>query len=128
MNPLNNSDLFAAVPSCTVEQLAPRLCDALAVVRDYCEALHVPFKINSAYRSQVYEKTKGRSGASSHCKGLAVDLAAVNHDHRRLLVFGLLSAGFRRIGIARTFIHADMDDAKAPSMWLYDPSNNSKTF
>jgi hypothetical protein len=36
------------------------------------------------------------------------------------IVRGLLDAGFTRIGIAKTFIHAD-DDAESPQqvMWLY---------
>lgn len=128
MRPLENSDLSTAVPACSVDQLAPCLLDALAVVRDWCDVVGVPFKINCAYRSREWDLSKGRSGNSSHCKGLAVDLAAVNHEHRRKLVNVLAQCGFERIGIAKTFIHADLDDEKAPSMWLYDRNNLNITF
>lgn len=128
MTPLSNADLSGAVPACTVDQLQPCLLDALAVVRDWCETVGVPFKVNCAYRSKEWDLAKGRSGNSSHCKGLAVDLSAVNHNHRRLLVNALANCGFERIGIAKTFIHADLDSDKAPSMWLYDRNNLNVTF
>lgn len=128
MRPIQNSDLSSAVPRCTVDQLHPRLLDALAVLRDWCDILDVPFHVNCAYRSRDWDLAKGRSGKSSHCKGLAVDLRAVNHNHRRLLVNALAHCGFQRIGIAKTFIHADLDDEKAPSMWLYSDVDLNKTF
>ena len=35
------------------------------------------------------------------------------------MVNALLNAGFRRIGIANTFIHADLDKQKPHAIWLY---------
>lgn len=86
------------------------------------------FKINSAFRSLAWEKEKGRNGRSSHCKGIAVDIGVANHQQRLYILVALLSVGFRRVGIAKTFIHVDDDDSKVPSLWLYDPQNLSKTF
>lgn len=128
MRPLENSDLVGCVPACTVDQLAPQLRDALAVIRDWCETVDIPFHVNCAFRSRAWDLAKGRSGNSSHCNGLAVDLRCVNHAHRLPLLESLSNVGFRRIGIAKTFIHADMDDAKPDSLWLYDPNNLNITF
>lgn len=83
------------------------------------------FKINCAYRSLAYEKEKGRSGRSSHCKGLAVDIGVANHNDRLFIVRALVLTGFRRIGIARTFIHVDDDPDKNFSLWLYDESGRT---
>lgn len=88
---------------------------------DYARALAgFPFIINSAYRCRSYEISMGRSGTSSHCKGLAVDLRCDSDYKRLIMVQNLLRAGFRRIGIAKTFIHADLDKDKSPCIWLYD--------
>lgn len=86
------------------------------------------FKINSAYRSLAWEKAQGRNGRSSHCKGIAVDIGVSNHQHRLYILVALLTVGFRRVGVAKTFIHVDDDDSKVPSLWLYHPDNLSKTF
>jgi hypothetical protein len=38
---------------------------------------------------------------------------------RSILLPALIHAGFTRIGIAKTFIHADVDDKKPNAIWLY---------
>lgn len=73
-------------------------------------------------------KSKGRNGRSSHCKGIAVDIGVSNHQQRLYIVAALISVGFRRIGVGKTFIHVDDDESKVPSMWLYDKDNYSITF
>ena len=79
-----------------------------------------PFIVNSAFRSVQYEKEHLRSGTSSHCKGLAVDLRCHSDRARCTIIKCLMRAGFRRIGIAKTFIHVDSDKSKNDSIWLYD--------
>lgn len=116
-------DLSSARPVCCLEQLDPRLIEVATSLYSF-----YPFKINSAYRSVEYEKSKGRPGTSSHCKGLALDIAVGDHRQRYLLVSELVRLGVRRIGIAKSYIHFDVDPDKSPSIWLYDPSNPSKTF
>ena len=79
-----------------------------------------PFIVNSAFRTVEYELAHNRSGSSSHCKGLAVDLHCISDRARCTIVKCLLRAGFRRIGIAKTFIHVDYDKSKNDAIWLYD--------
>lgn len=116
-------DISTASPRCGLTDLDPRLIEVGNKVYE-----KVPFVVNCAYRSVEWDKSKGRPGTSSHCKGLALDIKAVDHRQRLELVGALISCGVRRIGIAKTFIHFDVDPDKAPSMWLYNPDNVNKTF
>jgi len=79
----------------------------------------VPFKINSGYRTTKHNQKIVGSPTSSHLGGWAVDIHCDNSGYREKIVYSLMLAGFRRIGIANTFIHADMDPFKSTAMWLY---------
>lgn len=80
----------------------------------------VKLRISSAFRSPEFEKSRGRDGSSSHCKGLAVDILCKDNRERFALVSKALCLGFPRIGIAKTFVHLDMDyDKPHPRIWLY---------
>jgi uncharacterized protein YcbK (DUF882 family) len=80
----------------------------------------VPFVITSGLRCRVHNKRVGGSPSSSHIDGLAVDIKADNSNHRHMILKGLLEAGFKRIGIAKNFIHADCDNTKPQQLtWLY---------
>ena len=57
---------------------------------------------------------------SSHLKGLAVDIHIGGSDDRFALYEALRKVGFKRLGVAKTFIHADIDPDKSPDvMWVY---------
>ena len=87
---------------------------------EYARALcGFAFRINSAYRSFDYEQSKGRTGSSSHCKGVAVDISCYAPDRRYILVQNLLRAGFTRLGISDKFVHADIDMDKPACIWIY---------
>lgn len=116
-------DLSRCAPRCELADLDPRLIAKAIEVYKKC-----PYVINCAYRSVEWDKSKGRSGSSSHCKGLAMDIKAVEHRFRLNLITALIECGVRRIGIAKTFIHFDVDPDKAPSMWLYHPDNVNKMY
>lgn len=111
------TDWNNAVPSCSSSDMSEELISRLEYARALCG---FSFKITSAFRSVDYELEKGRTGSSSHCKGLAVDISCYSDDRRYILVQNLLRAGFTRIGIASTFIHADIDFSKNASIWLYE--------
>lgn len=117
--------LGTAVPACQVSDMDAAFLDKLLLAQ---KMYGKKFHINSAFRSVAWEKQKGRSGRSSHCKGIAVDIGTSSHLERMYIIAALLLSGFRRIGIARTFIHVDDDPKKSPSMWLYHPEDLTKTF
>lgn len=79
----------------------------------------VTYKINSGCRCPAHNQAVGGSPTSSHLAGLALDIACSNDRQRGALLNGLINAGFRRIGLARTFIHVDIDPAKPAAVWLY---------
>jgi zinc D-Ala-D-Ala carboxypeptidase len=80
----------------------------------------IPFKINSGYRSKARNLlVKGRVG-SSHLVGKAVDIAYYGSRERYLIIKSLMEVGITRFGIAKTFIHCDVDNNKDEDViWLY---------
>ncbi len=80
----------------------------------------VPFNIESGYRCPVHNAEVGSRPTSSHIKGLAVDIVAIDSRSRFLILAALIKAGFTRIGTGKTFIHVDDDGDKAQNVaWLY---------
>ena len=81
----------------------------------------VPFKINSGYRTKEWNLKVGGRVGSSHLKGLAVDIHCNNSRNRALIINALMEVGVNRFGIARTFIHCDVDKNKDQDViWLYN--------
>ena len=86
-----------------------------------------PIHINSGFRTPAHNEAVGGkmpdengNGGSSHLKGLAVDISCNNSSDRFDLINCLLDVGFSRIGIANSFIHADIDFDKAQGViWTY---------
>lgn len=104
-------------PPCSLQDMDQQLMRQLDAAR---EAAGIPFVLNSAYRSVAYEKSKGRAGTSSHCRGLAVDIRCNSDANRWKVVAALMDNGFTRIGISRTYVHADLDRAKTQRViWHY---------
>ena len=106
---------------CDDEYCINKMSPILLKKLDHARSLAgVPFNITSSWRSE--EKNKAINGASnsSHLRGNAVDIACDSSSKRHSIVLALLSAGFNRIGIAKTFIHADVDkDLPQKVIWTY---------
>ncbi len=104
------------------KQMSEKILDMLDLAR---EKFDKPIKITSGFRTEAYNqdlKARGykASSKSSHLKGLAVDIHCNNSKDRFELVDILLDVGFNRIGIANTFIHADIDEDKQSHLiWTY---------
>jgi len=96
-----------------------KIMDALflAQLDNAREHAGVPFKINSGKRCPAHNAKVG-STSKNHTSGKACDIECLTGPHRLKIVMGLIRAGFRRIGISKTFIHADSMDEMA-SIWLY---------
>jgi zinc D-Ala-D-Ala carboxypeptidase len=79
-----------------------------------------PIKINSGYRTVARNKKIGGVPDSSHLKGLAADISCKNSKDRFTLLGLLIDAGFKRIGVASSFIHVDIDKTKSQDLiWVY---------
>ena len=104
------------------KNMSPEILEMLDLAR---EKYDKPIKITSGYRTKAYNeglKERGYKAASnsSHLKGLAVDIHCNNSNARFELVDILLDVGFNRLGIANTFIHADIDKDKPQNLiWTY---------
>jgi uncharacterized protein YcbK (DUF882 family) len=91
-----------------------------------------PIQVTSGYRTEAHnekvggvQKTYDDNGnvvnkGSSHLYGLAADIACTNSADRFHLVQLLMLHNIKRIGIAKTFIHIDVDPDKAQNViWTY---------
>jgi uncharacterized protein YcbK (DUF882 family) len=86
----------------------------------------IPFKISSGYRTNEYNQSLSARGYSaspnsSHLKGEAADIVCKSSKDRWTIITALQEAGFKRIGIASTFIHVDSSDLwkASPVIWTY---------
>lgn len=80
----------------------------------------MPFVINSAVRTEAHNAKVGGKPNSAHTRGYAVDIKVRNGLERMKVVNALLQAGFTRIGVARTFVHADNDPSLPQNvLWTY---------
>ena len=82
------------------------------------EKANMPFRINSGYRCAKHNKAVGGVPNSSHLLGMAVDIAGIGVK-KETIINALKDVGFERIGIARTFVHADVDHSKPIGTWYY---------
>ena len=111
------SEFKQCVPACSLQDMNQSTMKKLDAAREYAG---IPVVLNSAYRSVEYEKSKGRKGTSAHTLGRAVDIRCNTDANRFKLIHALYRAGFTRIGIGKTFIHADDSPRhKQNVLWHY---------
>jgi len=79
-----------------------------------------PMRITSGFRTKTHNKKVGGVKSSSHLKGLAADIACSESKDRFDMIKALLEVGFKRLGVAGTFIHVDIDKNKSQNViWTY---------
>lgn len=116
--------LSACVPSCELSDIHP---DLVEYIRRAQHIAGFTFTITSAFRPKSWEFSKGRNGSSSHTKGLAVDISTNDSHTRYKVLVSLACVGVSRLGVGKSFIHADIDETKAhPIIFHYYDSENSK--
>ena len=115
-------EFLKCTPACTIEQMQPHFIAYLDFLR---EKINKPIVLLSCYRSVEHEKSRGRAGTSSHCKGLAADIKNFGTSYLTKLLPVLLSQSVFRVGIYPTFIHIDLDNSKPNAIWL---SNDLRDF
>ena len=80
----------------------------------------IPFVITSGTRCENHNYREGGKKDSAHLTGYAVDIKTLDGVARYKVVKALLDVGFNRIGIAKSFIHADNDPMKPQNViWEY---------
>jgi hypothetical protein len=104
-------------PPCSLQDMDQQFIRQLDAAR---ASAGIPFVLNSAYRSLAWELSKGRSAKGDHPQGRGVDIRCNTSANRMKIVRALLDNGFRRIGIANTYVHAGLGkDLPQDVMWDY---------
>ena len=108
---------FECKCGCEENRISDKLISMLDDARDIAK---VPFTITSGFRCKEHNKEVGGKDESSHTKGLAVDISATDSRQRYAILNALIAVGFDRVGIAKNFIHADIDTSKVSEViWMY---------
>jgi hypothetical protein len=107
------SEEMACKCGCGVDKTEQSFLDKLEEARTIAG---IPFPVNSGYRCPKHTQQSKNHGA-----GRAVDIACTDDRTRWIIVYSLIMAGFKRIGLAKTFIHADTMDqlGSAKAVWFY---------
>lgn len=90
-------------PPCDILDMDSEFMNLLSCARSDAG---VPFVLNSAYRSSLWDIDRGRSGKGYHTIGCAVDIRCSDSASRAKIVNACLAYGLS-CGISKTFIHVD---------------------
>jgi len=79
-----------------------------------------PLVLNSAFRCPTHNAFVGGVPNSAHTFGRAVDIRCNVGQTRFKLIGCIMALGFKRVGVAKGFIHVD-NDPYLPQrvMWMY---------
>jgi len=100
----------------TLEEMDKELLEKLDSARDIAG---IPFVINSGFRCEKHNKAVGGVVNSQHKEGKAADIRCKDSALRFIILNVLIQAGFKRIGIGKTFIHVDVKES-TPCILLYE--------
>lgn len=104
-------------PACSLQDMDRASMWIFDAVR---EAAGIPLVINCAYRSPEWDRSKGRSGNSAHCRGMAIDIRCTTSENRMKIIVAAVEVGVKRIGIGKHYIHLDTDDSLPQNViWHY---------
>lgn len=111
------SEFTRCSPACSLQDMDQNFMDTLDAIRSLAG---IPLVLNSAYRSLEHEVKMGRSGTSSHCKGIAADIRCNSDSNRWKIIDAARRLGVKRFGIGKNYIHIDIDREKTQEViWHY---------
>ena len=112
-----NKEEYACKCGCGRADIKAELARKVQEVRDI---LGRSIKINSGIRCIRHNGNIGASETSSHVDGWAADLQTKGSAARYEMLAAVIQV-FDRVGIAKGFIHVDVDTTKtAGVVWTYD--------
>ena len=107
---------FECKCGCGKDDIKDDLAVKVQLVRDLIKR---PIRINSGIRCAQHNANTKAKPTSSHVDGWAADLGYSGSAERYELLKAAMEV-FDRVGIAKTFIHVDVDPNKSPRVvWLY---------
>jgi len=108
---------FACRCGCGFENIDMNL---VAILENIRNALRSPIIITSGCRCEKHNEKAGGKPDSSHLKGKAVDIFIRDSCERFKCVAMAIEGDVKRVGIAKNFIHLDIDGSKPQKvLWLY---------
>ncbi|WP_077073635.1 D-Ala-D-Ala carboxypeptidase family metallohydrolase [Mailhella massiliensis] len=110
---------FRCKCGCGAGEMSPAMLDRLDKAR---ELAGVPFVISSGFRCEAHNRAVGGVEGSSHTSGMAADIVCTDSATRFRMLSALFSVGFRRIELAPTWIHVDVDGSKPQDVAFYQKS------
>ncbi len=98
--------------------ISPVLLGKLDAIR---EEVGFPIVINSGVRTLEHNRHVGGVANSAHTEPCycAVDIKIRSRAQRDTIIASAKRHGISRIGIARTFVHLDIDTTKPSATWYY---------
>ena len=106
---------FACKCGCGTDNINTTLVERLQQLRNACG---FPLVISSGCRCRSYNISEGGKENSAHLIGMASDIKC--SDSRYEILHWAFALRFSRIGIARNFIHLDIDPVKPQKVvWIY---------
>lgn len=81
----------------------------LATLEEIRRICNFPFIINSGFRTIRHNIAVGGKPNSAHLRGLAADISITDSSKRFTILSVALYLGIKRIEIAKTWIHLDID-------------------
>ena len=111
-----NREEYACKCGCGRDNIKDELAVSVQLVRDIVKRGIV---ITSGVRCETHNTSIKATSSSSHIDGWAADLAYRGSAERYQLLNAAMQV-FDRVGIAKNFIHVDVDSTKSPGVvWLY---------
>lgn len=93
--------------------------DFIALLDDIRAALGAPMTVTSGYRCEAHNEAVGGRKTSAHLSGLAADISCATSAIRSKML-RLFLQNFSRVGVAKTFLHIDVDSSKPQNVtWVY---------
>ena len=102
-------------PCCGRDDISTELVNRI----DYSRSLSgIPFRITSGFRCEQHNRRIHGKPRSSHLDGQACDISAPSGSIKSTIVASLFASGIKRVGIYKTFIHADISTKLPyPMLW-----------
>lgn len=111
-----SSKEFVCHCGCGNNKVTPKLVNILDNMRE----LIGPITITSGCRCKEWNNKQGGAENSAHLTGKAADIKINSSRGRFNVLFAAFDEGVHRIGIAKSFVHIDVDETLAQDVvWLY---------
>ena len=116
LSPNFTHDEFSCSCNCGFDDISLLLVEKLQELRD---EVGKPIRVTSGCRCASHNRAIGGGLVSSHQSGLAADIDC-SSSPERMNIIPAACRMFRRVGIAETFIHLDIDLSKDQDViWTY---------